>query len=157
MNINLLNAVKQIIAQNGAEILDNPKRTRAFLDDFAAKEPKAERNTLINCLQYGFYVKLQKTTAEERPLLKNHLARWLYDEHGTEPALSRAALDLLEATLSDEESEVSGAAVDFSTNGDDWESVGEQTAAPQSVTPRAGFTQQTTVYYLGINMQEWGW
>jgi hypothetical protein len=102
------------------------------LDDLAASESKAERNTLINCLQYGFHTELQKTAEEERPLLKTRLVQRLYNKHGTDTALYRAVLDLLEVALFGKVSGAAETVVDLSTNGSDWESAGEQGPLPQT-------------------------
>jgi formylglycine-generating enzyme required for sulfatase activity len=105
MNRNLLNTLKQLIVQYGAEALSDPKRVSAFLADYAVQEPKAERNILVNCLQHGFHTELQKVDAAERPLYKNRFIRRLYDELGTDTALCAGVLDVLEAVLFGEVSE----------------------------------------------------
>jgi hypothetical protein len=99
VNTHLVTTLQNLISQHGAEVLDDTKRVKAYLADYAAQEPKAQRNTLLNCLQYGFHAELQKKDAAERPLYKNRFAQQLYDELGTDTALCKAALDVLEAAL----------------------------------------------------------
>jgi hypothetical protein len=99
LNTILRDTLASLIARFGAEILDKPQRVKAFLDDFAPKESKAERNVLVHCLKYGFHTELKQTTADERTFLKKRFAQRLYHDEGINTELCDAVLDTLEAAL----------------------------------------------------------
>jgi hypothetical protein len=100
MNINLLTIVKQIIAANGEEILENPQRLKAFFDDLAKDEPKPLRIVFGSCVENGAYNAL-KTAPDsiERASRKAAIAQRLRDDLGLDPAISGEALDILEAAI----------------------------------------------------------
>jgi tetratricopeptide (TPR) repeat protein len=52
MNTNLLNAVKQCIAQYGDSVLSEPKRVAAFFADTARDVPKPRKNVFVKCLEH---------------------------------------------------------------------------------------------------------
>ncbi|GHV61225.1 hypothetical protein AGMMS49587_04810 [Spirochaetia bacterium] len=99
MNTTLLDTIKKLVSDQGAEILNDSKKANAYLSDLAAKEPKPQRMTLVKCLEYGFHTELQNTQADERERCKNRLAQRLHDEEGTDLGLCKDSLDLLEAVL----------------------------------------------------------
>ena len=51
MNDNLLNVVKEIVSEYGESVLSEPRRISAFLADLAHDEPKAQKYTLVKCLE----------------------------------------------------------------------------------------------------------
>jgi tetratricopeptide (TPR) repeat protein len=99
MNTNLYAAIKQIIAKNGAAILDNSKIVNAYLSDLAPKESKAEKKAFIICLMNGFHTELKRSSEGDRQHCKNRLAQRLYDDEGLNLTLCNNTLDLLEAAL----------------------------------------------------------
>ena len=100
MNTNLLNIVKQIIADNGEGILSDPPRLKSFFSDLAKDEPKPLRIAFGRCIQNGAYIALKTAPdAGERISRKATIAQRLRDEHGLDPALCAEALDILEAAL----------------------------------------------------------
>ncbi|GHT52150.1 hypothetical protein FACS1894106_0220 [Spirochaetia bacterium] len=99
MNTTLLDTIKKLVSEQGAEILNDSKKVNAYLSDLAAKEPKPQRMTLVKCLEYGFHTELQNTQADERERCKNRLTQRLHDEEGTDLGLCKDSLDLLEAML----------------------------------------------------------
>jgi tetratricopeptide (TPR) repeat protein len=115
-------------------VLENSKRVRAYLSDFMADEPKAQKNTLLKCLEYGFYAELKNAPTEDRIAVKNRLVQKLHNEEGLETTLCAETLDLLEAVIFGE------AAPEVSTAGDEWITVAEQQTAGQvqTTTPLPG-------------------
>jgi predicted RNA-binding Zn-ribbon protein involved in translation (DUF1610 family) len=100
MNINVLNILKQITAQYGEEVLEDPRRLKAFFSDLAKDEPKPLRTAFGKCVESGFYRILKDTaTPEERREVIDRLARRLRDEEGLDIALCAEALELLAAAI----------------------------------------------------------
>jgi tetratricopeptide (TPR) repeat protein len=99
MNDNLLTVMQKLVVEQGEDILSNPNRIRAFLADYANREPKAQRNALVKCVEYGFYDKLKNTAEFERPARKTGFAQKLYEEEGLDLGLCKDSVDLLEAAL----------------------------------------------------------
>jgi tetratricopeptide (TPR) repeat protein len=99
LNTNLYAVIKQIVAKNGAAILDNSKIVNAYLSDLAPKESKAEKKAFITCLMNGFHAELKRSSEDDRRLCKNRLAQRLYDDEGLDLTLCNNTLDLLEAAL----------------------------------------------------------
>ncbi|MDR2631627.1 MAG: hypothetical protein LBC60_11960, partial [Spirochaetaceae bacterium] len=106
MNTNLVHIVKQIIADNGEAVLNDPKRLRAFFSDLAKDEPKPLRIAFGRCVEAGAYTALKDAPdAAERTERKAAIARRLRDEHGLDLTLCGEALDVLEAVLPEEKKE----------------------------------------------------
>jgi len=104
MNTNLLNIVKQIIAEKGEDILADPQKLKPLFSDYAKDEPKAERAAFGRCLEMGSYQELKNTSsAAEMRKKKAALADQLNAKHGIDKALCTDALDLLEAVISRQE------------------------------------------------------
>jgi hypothetical protein len=100
MNINLLDIVKQIIADYGENILENPQRLKAFFSDLAKDEPKPLRIAFERCIEGGAYTALKNAIdVNERTLRKTEIAQRVRDEHGLDITLCGEALDILEAAL----------------------------------------------------------
>jgi hypothetical protein len=100
MNINMLNILKQIAAQYGEEVLENPRRLKAFFSDLAKDEPKPLRLAFGKCVEHGYYRILKDTkNPEERREVIESLARRLRDEEGLDSALCAEALELLAAAI----------------------------------------------------------
>ena len=100
MNANLLNVLKQITAQYGEEVLEDPRRLRALFSDLAKDEPKPLHMAFGRCIEAGAYAALQNTEdAAERASRKTAIVQRLRDEHGLDPVISAAALDILEAAI----------------------------------------------------------
>jgi hypothetical protein len=99
MNTNLLNALKQITTQYGADVLGDSKRVNALLNDLAPKESKAEKKAFITCLMNGFHTELKNAPESDRLLCKNRLAQRLHDDEGFDLTLCNNSLGLLEAVL----------------------------------------------------------
>jgi hypothetical protein len=53
MNINLFNAVKRIVSEQGEAILANPARLKGFISDYAKNEPIADRLAFGRCIEGG--------------------------------------------------------------------------------------------------------
>ena len=100
MNTNLLNIVKQIITENGEEVLNNAKRLKAFFNDLAQEVPKPLRLAFGRCIEEGAYTALKAAPdTSARAVCKAAFAQKLRDEDGLDAALSGEALDILEAAL----------------------------------------------------------
>ena len=100
MNINLLNIVKQITAQYGESILDNPNRLKSVFSDLAKDEPKPLRMAFGRCLENGAYGAMKTAPdAAERASRKGIIAQRLRDEHGLDPTLCHEAMDILETVM----------------------------------------------------------
>ncbi|MDR0449720.1 MAG: hypothetical protein LBH26_00460 [Treponema sp.] len=99
MNADLLSLLKTFTAAQGEAALADPRRVRSHLSDYGAEIPRAQKNALIRCLEYGFYADLKNAPAGERAALKDRLARKLRDGEGLEAALCEESLDLLERAL----------------------------------------------------------
>jgi tetratricopeptide (TPR) repeat protein len=100
MNTNLLHIVKQIIAQNGENILADAARLKPLFADLAKNEPKPLRIAFGRCVEAGAYTALKTASgAAERASRKAAIAQNLRNQHGVDPALCGEALDILEAAL----------------------------------------------------------
>jgi ribosomal protein L40E len=100
MNTNLLSIVKQITAQYGEKVLDDPARVKALFNDFAKDVPKSLRTAFYCAVEEGAYNALKTAPdAAERASRKAAIAQRVRDEHGIDPTLSAEALDVLEAAL----------------------------------------------------------
>ena len=100
MNTNLLKVVKEIISQYGEEVLEDPRRLKAFFGDLAKDEPKPLRLAFGRCVEEGAYNALKSAAdAAERAERKVSITQRVLDEHGLAPTLSAEALDILEAAL----------------------------------------------------------
>jgi len=91
----LLDIVKQIVIQNGEQILFDSKRVNAFFLDLAKDEPKPIKRALIDCLGHGVVKILKDVAEEERGNCKETLAQRLYEEEGGDVRLYRQAIDIL--------------------------------------------------------------
>jgi hypothetical protein len=100
MNTNLLSVVRQIIADNGEAIFNEPARLKALFGDLAKDEPKPLRLAFGRCVEAGAYTAL-KTAADqaERVSRKTAIAQRVLDEHGLDVTLCGEALDILETAL----------------------------------------------------------
>jgi hypothetical protein len=100
MNTNLLNIVKQIIAEYGEDILADSQRLKAFFKDLAKDEPKPLRLVFGRCIEVGAYNAL-KTASDtaDRAERKTAIAKRLHDEHGLDIMLCTQVLDILDAAL----------------------------------------------------------
>jgi len=99
MNSNLLNIVKQIIAEQGENILADPQRLKAFFSDLARDIPKSQKNAFIKCLDYGFVQTLKNVSAQYRSDAIKTLAQKLNEEEGLELGLCTETVELLAAVL----------------------------------------------------------
>ncbi|MDR2516301.1 MAG: hypothetical protein LBC88_02835 [Spirochaetaceae bacterium] len=100
MNTNLLTVLNKITADYGEEVLDDPRRLKAFFSDLAKDEPKPLRTAFGKCVESGFYRILKDTkTPEERREVIDRLAQRLRDEEGLDSALCAEALELLAAAI----------------------------------------------------------
>ena len=100
MNTNLLNIVKQISAQYGESILDNPNRLKAVFSDRAKDEPKPLRMAFGRCVENGAYGAMKTAPdAAERASRKRIIAQRLRDEQGIDSTFSHEAMDILETVM----------------------------------------------------------
>jgi len=103
MNVNLLNIVKQIVAEQGEDILSNPQRMKAYFSDLAKDEPKPDRIAFGRCVEHGFAQTLKNVAVQDRALCKQRLAQKLRDEEGLDSALCADSVELLAEVLFGEE------------------------------------------------------
>jgi len=103
MNINLLNIVNRIVAEQGENILSEPRRVSAFFADLAKDEPKPQKNAFVKCLEQGFAQTLKNVPEQDRALCKQRLAQKLHEEEGLDPGLCGETLELLAMVLFGEE------------------------------------------------------
>jgi hypothetical protein len=107
MNTNLLSIVKQITAQYGETILEDPARLKAFFSDLAKDEPNPLRLAFGRCVEAGAYTALKtEPDAAERAARKTMIAQRVRDEHGIDMTLCAEALDILEAAICTEQTEI---------------------------------------------------
>jgi len=100
MNINLLNIVKRIIAEQGEDILADPQRLKAFFLDYAKDEPKNERVAFGRCIEMRAYEELKNIGSEdERQRKKETLANQLHAKTSIDKVQCADAIDLLEAAV----------------------------------------------------------
>jgi len=105
MNTDLLNAVKEAVAQRGESILSelDLKVVKAFISDLARDVEKSEKNVLIKCLENKFAQILRNVDKAERADCKQKLAEKVSDEEGLKIALCQDTIELLGAVLFGEE------------------------------------------------------
>ena len=99
MNTNLLAIVKQIIAEQGEDILDSPQRLKAFFSDLARDEPKPHKNAFIKCVEMKFPQILKNASVTERGECKKVLAKRLHEEEALILELCEETVELLAAVL----------------------------------------------------------
>ncbi|MDR0451103.1 MAG: hypothetical protein LBH26_07535 [Treponema sp.] len=99
MNAALLLILQRIIAEQGETVLAEAKRVRAYLSDYGADIPGAEKNALVKCLEYGFCAELKNALPGTRDAVKDRLARRLRDEEGLDAALCAGSVGALETAL----------------------------------------------------------
>jgi Flp pilus assembly protein TadD len=128
MNANFLTIVKRIVSEQGESILADPQRLKGWISDYAKDEPKAERLAFGRCIEYGAYSELKNAPTEDRPALKNRLAKKMHNEEGLDITLCTETLDILEMAL------FGDPVPQFSTTGDEWVTVAEKQAAGQVQT-----------------------
>jgi uncharacterized protein (TIGR02145 family) len=100
----LQHIVKQIVAENGEQILSEPGKVNAFFKDLAKDEPKAQKRAFIECLEpKRRYVKtLKGISKEDRQECIERFANEMREE-GLDLQASREALAMLCAALFNEE------------------------------------------------------
>jgi hypothetical protein len=100
MNVNLLDIVRRIVAEQGEGILGDPQRLKAFFSDLAKNESKPLRLAFGRCIEAGAYAALKTAPdAAERASRKAAIARRLRDDQGLDITLCAEALDIIETTL----------------------------------------------------------
>jgi len=99
VNIDLLNVVKQIVAERGETILSEPGMVKALLLDLVRDVPKSQRNALIKCLEYKFVQTLRNVNKAERANCKQRLAEKLHKEEGLDVGLCGDTVELLARVL----------------------------------------------------------
>jgi hypothetical protein len=100
VNTNFVNIIKRIIAEQGEDILSNPQRVKGYVNDYAARESKAERLVFGRCIEHGAYTELKNAPdAETRLAVKAAVAQRVHSNEGLDVALCNDALDALEAAL----------------------------------------------------------
>jgi hypothetical protein len=99
MNANLLAIVKQIVAEQGENILSEPRRVTAFFADLAKDEPKAQKYAFVKCLEHKSAQLLKNAAEPDREACKQQLAQKMYDEEGLDPGLCKETIELLAAVL----------------------------------------------------------
>jgi hypothetical protein len=143
MNDQFLAILKRIIAEQGESVLADAKRVRGQLSDFAADVPKAQKNTLVKCLEYGLYAELKNAPEENRAAVKDRLAQKLHDEEGLDSALCAEAMNLLETAVFGDDP----ARTQTSAGEEEWVTVAEQRemAQPPEAQPvSVGLTAAST-------------
>jgi len=100
MNNNLLNIVRQIIAEKGEGVLADPQQLKPLFSNYAKNEPKEERAAFGRCMEIGSYQELKSAPSvnERRRRMKN-LADQMSTKYGITRALCADALDLLEEAM----------------------------------------------------------
>jgi hypothetical protein len=148
MNNTFLSIIKKIISEQGESVLVDAKRIRGYLSDFAANEPKAQKNAFVKCLEYGFYNELKDSSADSRSSVKGRLAQKLCGEEGLDLTLCAGAINLLEAAVFGDAASVQP---EVSTADNEWVTVVEQKKAekaesslPPSETPSVPFPAADT-------------
>ena len=100
MNVNLLNIINRIVAEQGEGILADAKRLFPYFSDYAKNENKEERVAFGRCIEMGAYQELKNTrTSDERRRVKATLATQMNAKTGVARPRCADALDLLEAVL----------------------------------------------------------
>jgi len=100
MNVNLLNIVNRIVAEQGEGVLADAKRLFPYFADYAKNEYKDDRVAFGRCIEIGAYQALRNTRSiDERRRVKAALTDQLHSKTGIEKPRCAEALDLLEAVL----------------------------------------------------------
>ncbi|MCL2442885.1 MAG: hypothetical protein FWD13_05395 [Treponema sp.] len=99
MNANLSDIVKQIVTEQGEDILSNPKRISAYFADLARDIPKPQKNAFIKSLEHGFVQTLKDVSAGERDNCRQTLTQKLHEEEGFELKLCEETLAMLVEVL----------------------------------------------------------
>jgi hypothetical protein len=100
MNINFVTIIKRIIAEQGEDILANPKRVKGYINDYAARESKVERLVFCRCIEHGAYTELKNApNTDARLRVKAALAQKVNGNEGLELALCNDVLDALDAGM----------------------------------------------------------
>ena len=97
MNAGLLNIVKHIVAQYGESILNDPARLKPLIKHQAQNVPQEERRAFGRAVEQGFYRKLKRTAARDRPRVKAALVLRLKAFTGLDAPRCAAAVDILDA------------------------------------------------------------
>lgn len=95
----LLDIIKQIVSEQGEQILSEPKRVKAFFSDLAINEPKPQKQAFMLCLEHGFVKILKEIPEKERVNCKESLAQKLHKEEGLDLDLCKEAIAMLSAVL----------------------------------------------------------
>jgi hypothetical protein len=103
MNTNLFAIVKQIVAEQGEDILSEPRRVTAFFADLAKDEPKPQKYAFVKCLEYKSAQLLKNAAEPDREACKQQLAQKLHDEEGLDLELCKESLELLTKVLFEKE------------------------------------------------------
>jgi len=100
MNVNMLDIIKKIIAEQGEEILGDPQRLKAIFKDYAKNELKEQRLAFGRCIEIGAYNELKIAgSAKERQRKKAMLSDQLLAKAEINKAQGMEALNLLEAAV----------------------------------------------------------
>ena len=99
MNTNLLNIVKQIIAQHGESILTNPSQLKSYISDLARNEPKEDRVAFGRAIEQGFYMELKNANPGQYMHVKTSLIKRLQSVTGYDTVRCTEAMNLLEALI----------------------------------------------------------
>ena len=100
MNTNLLNIIKQIVAERGEGMLADSDRLKPLFSDLAKDEPKSERIAFGRCVQIGAYWELKNTRGDdERWRKKAELTDQMHIKTGIDRMQCMQALDLMEAAI----------------------------------------------------------
>jgi tetratricopeptide (TPR) repeat protein len=100
MNINFVEIIKRIIAEQGEDILADAQRVKGLVQDYAARESKIERLAFGRCIEYGAYTELKNAEgAVVRQAVKAAVAQKVHSNEGMDIALCNDALDVLEAAV----------------------------------------------------------
>lgn len=99
MNESLLAIIKRIVAEQGESILNDPKRLKSFVSDYARWEPKEDRIAFGRSIENGFYTELKQTSPANRTSTKASLVSRLQSITGYDAACCTSAIDLLECLL----------------------------------------------------------
>ncbi|MDR1787166.1 MAG: formylglycine-generating enzyme family protein [Treponema sp.] len=126
MNTVLLTVIQKMVAESGESVLADSRRVAGYLADFAAREPKAQRNTLVKCLEQGAYAALKRAAPHERGAVKERLARRLHTDEGFDRSLCEDSVNLLAVVLFGHGEAAAGeTAAAIPSTGDEWVTVPE--------------------------------
>jgi len=99
MNTNLLNIIKQIVAQHGESILANPQKLKPLFADYAKAEAKMDRVAFGRAIENGFYMELKHASPANRAHVKATLVSRLQTITGFDKSCCTSAVDMLEAVI----------------------------------------------------------